>query len=128
MSVVRISLPGVPAPSSPYAPATIVGNLVFVSGQGPIDLATGEVVGTTIREQTLVVMNNIKAILDTVGSRMDQIAKVSVFLRDIEDFATFNETYRQFFSNGFPARTTVQAADMTPKGALLEVDCIASIE
>lgn len=128
MSIVRVFLSNVPLPTSPYVPATIVGNLAFVSGQGPIDLVTGKVIGNTIREQTLATMNNIRVILDEVGSCMNNIAKVTVFLRDIKDFEAFNQAYQECFSEGFPARTTVQVAGITPDTALLEVDCIARIQ
>ncbi len=117
--------PGTPV-AGPYSPATKVGNLIFVSGQGPAP-------GTTdIKSQTLTALENIKKILEATGAKVSNILKISVFLRDIKDFGKMNRTYRKFFeTNGinerFPARTTVEVSNLPAGGMLIEIDAIAAM-
>ena len=116
--------PGFAKPQAPYTPAIIEGGLVFVSGQGPLDPATGEYVKGDIRSETRRVFENIRAILDAAGSSLEQVLKVNVFLRDIRDFAAMNEIYAGYFKPPFPARTTIQAGAL-PRGFAVEIECIA---
>ena len=117
--------PGTPV-VGPYTPATKVGNLIFVSGQGPAP-------GTTdIKSQTLTALENIKKILEAAGAKVSNILKISVFLKDIKDFGKMNRTYRKFFeengdSEQFPARTTVEVSNLPAGGMLIEIDAIAAI-
>ncbi|MFB3881620.1 MAG: RidA family protein [Armatimonadota bacterium] len=113
-----------PAPKGPYSPAVRAAGLVFVSGQGPIDPATGEVMRGDIREQTRLVLENIRAILTAAGSSMHKVVKTNVYLTDIAQFGAMNEVYGAFFPTEPPARTTIQAAAL-PLGIAVEIDVIA---
>jgi 2-iminobutanoate/2-iminopropanoate deaminase len=115
---------GFAKPSAPYSPAIIEGGLVFVSGQGPLDPATGEYVKGDIRSETRQVFENIMAILQAAGSSLENIVKVNVYLRDINDFAAMNEVYASYFKPPFPARTTIQAGAL-PRGFAVEIECVA---
>lgn len=115
-----------PAAIGPYSQAMVVGNLVFTSGQIPLDPATGEMVGTTITEQAHRVCQNLQAVLSAAGSSLQQAVKTVCFLQDMADFAAFNEVYAQYFTNK-PARSCV-AVKALPKGALVEVEVIAEKE
>ncbi|HUU54127.1 MAG TPA: Rid family detoxifying hydrolase [Armatimonadota bacterium] len=113
-----------PAPQGPYSPAIRAGGFVFVSGQGPIDPATGEVVKRDVRQQTRLVLENIRVLLGAAGSSLDKVVKTNVYLSDIADFAAMNEVYATFFRSEPPARTTIQAAAL-PLGIDVEIDVIA---
>jgi 2-iminobutanoate/2-iminopropanoate deaminase len=115
---------GFAKPTAPYSPAIIEGGLVFVSGQGPLDPATGEYVKGDIRSETRQVFENIMAILQAAGSSLENIVKVNVYLRDINDFAAMNEVYASYFKPPFPARTTIQAGAL-PRGFAVEIECVA---
>lgn len=115
-----------PAAIGPYSQAIDSGaGLVFVSGQLPIDPATGAFPEGGIREQTRQSLSNARAILETAGLGLQQVVKITVFLADMADFAAMNEVYAQFFSAPFPARSAV-AVKTLPKGALVEIECIAA--
>ena len=114
-----------PPPVGPYSQAVKVGHMLFVSGQIPVDPETGAVVGGTIREQAERVMENVKAILEAAGYSMGDVVMVLAYLRDLEDFATFNEVYSRYFDPPYPARVTVQVARL-PKDVLVEVAVIAA--
>ena len=116
--------PGAAAPSAPYSPAIVSGGLVFVSGQGPLDLKTGDYLKGDIRSETLQVFENIKTILTAAGTSLENVIKVNVYLRDINDFAAMNEVYRSTFQSPFPARTTIQAGAL-PRGFAVEIECVA---
>ena len=116
--------PGAAAPSAPYTPAIGEGGFLYVSGQGPLNLATGEYVKGSITSETKQVFENIKTILQAAGSSLDKVVKVNVYLRDINDFAAMNEVYKTYFSAPFPARTTIQAGAL-PRGFAVEIECIA---
>ena len=122
-----ISSDKLPTPKGPYSPAVRAGNLVFVSGQGPVDPGTGEVLRGTIEQQTELVLSNIKTILDAAGSSLDRVVKTTVYLDRIEDFAAMNNVYGTFFSSSPPARTTIEAANL-PLGIGVEIDAIAIVE
>ncbi len=115
--------PAAPAPRGVYSQAIVAqGTLVFVSGQGPADPATGELVLGTFREQAERTFRNVGALLEAAGTDWAHVAKVNVYLADMADFAAMNEVYRTFAVEPYPARTTVGAA----LGRIaIEVDCVA---
>jgi len=117
--------PGAAPPSAPYTPAIGEGGFLYVSGQGPLDLATGEYLKGNITSETKQVFENIKTILKAAGSSLDKVVKVNVYLRDINDFAAMNEVYKTYFSAPYPARTTIQAGAL-PRGFAVEIECIAA--
>lgn len=115
-----------PAAIGPYSQAINSGaGLVFVSGQLPIDPATGAFPEGGIKEQTRQSLTNAKAILEASGLGLGNVVKTTVFLADMADFAAMNEVYAQFFAAPFPARSAV-AVKTLPKGALVEIECIAA--
>src|SRR5438552_11371040 len=116
-----------PKAIGPYSQAVSAGNLVFASGQIPIDPGTGEFVPGGIAEQTEQVLKNLTALFAAAGARMDQIVKTTVFLADMNDFTAMNEVYGRFFGEDPPARATVQAARL-PRDAKVEIDAIAVSE
>jgi 2-iminobutanoate/2-iminopropanoate deaminase len=112
-----------PSPIGPYSQGVKVGNLIFVSGQGGVDPKTGKVAKGDIRNQTKKALENIRAILKTVGLTLDNVVKVTVFLRDLKFFSEMNEVYKEYFKDNLPARTTIQAI---PPGDLdVEIEVIA---
>jgi 2-iminobutanoate/2-iminopropanoate deaminase len=113
-----------PAPIGPYSQATIAGNFVFVSGQIPLNPATGELVTTGITDEAKMVMENLKAILTEAGIGFENIVKTSIFLTDMGNFSQVNEVYGTYFSSNFPARETVQVSAL-PKGVNVEISVIA---
>jgi 2-iminobutanoate/2-iminopropanoate deaminase len=113
-----------PAPKGPYSPAIRANGFIFVSGQGPIGPKTGEVNRGDIKEQTRLVLENIRALLEAAGSSIEKVVKSNVYLSDIEDFAAMNEVYATFFPSSPPARTTIQAAAL-PLGIGVEIDVVA---
>ena len=121
----RISPPGVPAPRGPYSPAVRAGDFIYVSGQVPIDPATGQVVSGDIKLETRQVLNNIKANLDGCGASLADVIKTSVYLTEVKDFAGMNEVYAEFFGVAKPARTTVTVLALPLPGAKVEIDAIA---
>lgn len=114
-----------PAAIGPYSQAKIVGNLVFTSGQIPINPATGNIEATTIEAQTEQICKNLSAVLEAAGSSLEKVIKTTCFLASIADFAAFNEVYAKYFTEK-PARSCVAVKDL-PKGALAEVEVIAEI-
>ena len=121
-----ISTTSAPAAIGPYAQGNIAGGLLFASGQIPLDPETGEIVGSTIEEQTAQVMKNVAAILEAAGTDFDHVVKTTCFLNDMNDFAAFNAEYAKSFSEVRPARSAV-AVEKLPKGALVEVEVIAEV-
>ncbi len=113
-----------PKPIGPYSQAVKLGNLVFVSGQIPIDPKTGNVVQGGIKEQTKRVLENIKAILEAAGLTMDDVIMSFVYLADMAEFGEFNEVYSQYFKDKPPARVTV-AVKSLPKDVRVEIAVIA---
>jgi 2-iminobutanoate/2-iminopropanoate deaminase len=120
-----VATPSAPAAIGPYSQAIRAGGFIFVSGQIPIDPATGTLVDGDIATQTHRVFANLKAILEAAGSSLDHVVRATVYLADMNDFAIVNEVYGGYFSNPAPARATVQAARL-PKDARVEIDVIAS--
>ena len=115
-----------PAAISPYSQALQIGQLLFTSGQVPIDPETGAIVEGGIQEQARQSLNNIKAILNAAGTNMGAVVKTTVFLQDMNDFAAMNEVYAQFFQEPYPARSAVQVARL-PKDVLVEIEAIAQL-
>lgn len=115
-----------PKAIGPYVQGNIINGLLFASGQVPLHPETGEVVGTDIKTQTAQVVKNIAAILEEAGSSFDQVVKTTCFLKNMEDFAAFNEVYAAAFSNQLPARSAVEVARL-PKDVLIEIEVIASV-
>jgi len=113
-----------PKPLGPYSQAVKAGNMLFVSGQIPIDPKTGEVVKGGIKEQTRQVLENIKAVLEAAGYTLNDVAMAFVFLADMNMFPEYNEVYAQYFNEKPPARVTVQAARL-PRDVLIEIAVIA---
>jgi 2-iminobutanoate/2-iminopropanoate deaminase len=113
-----------PRAIGPYSQAVRAGNLVFASGQIPIDPATGEFVPGGIQEQTEQVLRNLTEVFTAAGVQMSQIVKTTVFLADMNDFTAMNEVYARFFVEAPPARATVQAGRL-PRDARVEIDAIA---
>lgn len=133
-----ISTKKAPAAIGPYSQAIRVGNLVYTSGQIPIDPATGIFVEGGIKEQTRQSLTNVKAILEEEGLSMSNVVKTTVFMADMNDFADMNAVYAEFFDQGqsgkaerfterYPARSAV-AVKTLPKGALVEIEVIAEVE
>ena len=121
-----IATPKAPAAIGPYSQAIQIGDLLFVSGQVPIDPSTGAIVEGDIKAQAQQSLNNLKAILNAAGTNMGAVVKTTVFLADMNDFAAMNEVYAQFFQEPFPARSAVQVARL-PKDAKVEIEAIAQL-
>ena len=120
------STPNAPAAIGPYSQGITANGFLFASGQVPLMPGTGEIVGTTIEEQTAQVMKNVAAILAEAGTDFDHVLKATCFLDDIDDFAAFNAEYAKSFGDARPARSAVGVAKL-PKGALVEVEVIAEV-
>ncbi len=113
-----------PKAIGPYSQAVRMGNLLFCSGQIPLDPATGQLVSGDTADQTRQVFANLGAILTEAGASFDQVARTTVYLADMNDFAAMNDVYATFFSTPAPARSTIQAAGL-PRNARVEIDVIA---
>ena len=122
-----IKAAGAPQPMGPYNQAVVIDRLVFTSGQIAIDQATSEVCQGGIKEQTRLVLNYLKAILEKAGSSLEEVVKVNVFLKDMNDFAAMNSVYAEFFAPPTaPARSTIEVARL-PKDVLVEIEAVAGI-
>jgi 2-iminobutanoate/2-iminopropanoate deaminase len=126
-SAVRTDRAPAPFRGAPYSQAIRLGDLVFVSGQLPLDPRTGRMVGGTIQEQTEQVFANLRAILEAGGSGLEFLVKTTVFLTTLADFAGMNEVYRQHVGEIPPARSTVPVGAAFPDGALIEIEAIAHL-
>lgn len=123
----QVKTANAPAAIGPYSQAVKVGNMLYCSGQIPLNPAVGELVEGGIEEQTRQVFRNIKAVLEAAGSSMDKVCKTTVFLQNMGDFAAMNAVYAEAFGECvFPARSAVEVAKL-PKGALVEIEAIAEI-
>ena len=116
-----------PQAIGPYSSALRVGSLLFVSGQVPVDPDTGAMVEGTLGDQTRRVLLNMQALVEAAGLTMAHVVRTTVYLADMNDFGAMNEVYRTFFTEPFPARSTVQAARL-PRDSRIEIDAIASVE
>lgn len=116
---------GLPAPIGPYSPGVGFERLIFVSGQGATDPATGRLVGLDVESQTEQVFRNMEAILKAGGADLSRVLRCGVFLTDLRDFDAMNRVYARVFGEQRPARTTVQVASLPDPGLRVEIDCIA---
>ena len=122
-----ISTSSAPAAIGPYSQAVRAGDLLFVSGQIPLDPATGQLIPQdTIQAQTTRVLENLQAILAQAGATLDNVVKTTVFLKDMEDFVEMNRVYQSFFAADCPARSAVQVARL-PKDVRVEIEAIAAL-
>lgn len=121
----KVSTANAPSAIGPYSQAIICGDMLFTSGQIPLDPVSGEMVGKDITEQTERVMQNLAAVLEAAGSSFAKAVKTTCFLANMSDFAAFNAVYAKYFTEK-PARSCVAVKDL-PKGALVEVEVIATL-
>lgn len=119
-----ILTPNAPAPIGPYSQAVRAGNMLFVSGQIPLDPATGQLVQGSIEDETHMVLKNLQAILEAAGGSLANVVKTSIFLTDMGQFAQVNAVYGTYFTGLTPARETVQVSRL-PKDVNVEISCIA---
>jgi 2-iminobutanoate/2-iminopropanoate deaminase len=122
-----VSSPNAPKAIGPYSQAVRAGQLLFVSGQVPLDPATGQIVAGDIETQTRRVFDNLAAVLKAGGRSFADVVRTTVFLADMNDFTAVNDVYGTYFSAPYPARATVQVARL-PKDARVEIDLIATFE
>lgn len=122
----KLSTKNAPAAIGPYSQAVVAGNMLYTSGQIPLDPETGAMVGTNVTEQAERVMRNLAAVLEAAGTGFENVVKTTCFLADISDFSAFNEVYGKYITTA-PARSCVAVKDL-PKGALVEVEVVAVIE
>ena len=111
------------APKAPYSQGIVYGDMLFVSGSGPIDPKTQEFISGTLEEEARATLNNVKAIIEDAGFSMENTLKVTVFLADFDDFSRFNEVYKEYFPQPFPARSALQAGRLG-FGIKVEVEAI----
>ena len=116
-----------PKPIGPYSQAIKCGSFIFCSGQISIDPTNGELIGTTIEDQTEQAVKNLLYILKSTGSSLEKVLKTTVYLKNIEDFVKFNRVYAKYFPKHKPARTTIAVANL-PKDALIEIEAIAAAD
>lgn len=124
MTRLIVKSPNAPAAIGPYSQAIDIGNLIFTSGQIPLDPKTGEVVSTDVKAQTHQVIENLKAVLDQAGSDLSQVVKSTVFIKDMNQFADVNAVYGEYFAQNPPARSCVEVARL-PKDVLVEIEVVA---
>jgi 2-iminobutanoate/2-iminopropanoate deaminase len=121
-----ITSPTAPPAIGPYSPAIRAGNLLFISGQIPLDPATGQLVRGEIRVQTTRVMDSLRELLVAAGADTSHVVRTTIFLADLSDFAVVNEIYATYFTPPYPARATVQVARL-PRDVRVEIDAIAHL-
>lgn len=121
-----VSTPDAPKAIGPYSQALVHGGLVFCSGQVALDPKSGDLVGVEIEAQTKQVLDNLTHVLAAAESGLDRVLKTTVYLKSLEDFAQMNKVYGAYFPGRSPARATVEVSKL-PKGALVEIDCIAAL-
>src|ERR1700722_6081163 len=119
----RLSPPGIAAPRGPYSPAVRAGDFIFLAGQVPVDPATNQMSTGDIQHETRLTLNNVKTLLEGIGSSLTDVVKVGVYLADGADFALMNEIYAEFFGDSKPARTTIVCKFMAD--IRIEIDCVA---
>ena len=122
-----ISTINAPAAIGPYSQAVKVGNVIYTSGAIPVDPATGEVVIGGVAEQAEQALKNLKEVLIGAGASLDTVVKTTVFIKNMNDFATINEVYKKYFTNNYPARSCVEVARL-PKDVLIEIECVAMMD
>ena len=128
MPKIIIKTPQAPLPIGPYNQAVKIGNLIYASGQIPIEVGTNAVCSGGITEQTRLVLTHVKTILAAAGSSLAQVVKATVFLKDMNDFSQMNAVYSEFFdAAAAPARSTIQVARL-PKDAAVEIEVVATVD
>ena len=127
MSHKPVQAANLPKPVGPYAPGMGFDRLIFVSGQGATDPATGKIVSDDVGQQTEQCLKNVQAILKAGGSDLQHVLRCGVFLIDMTQFPNMNAAYSRMFGDHRPARTTIQAADLPGEGLRVEIDCIAYV-
>ena len=128
MSIRKILTEKAPAPIGPYSQAILVdGKFLYTAGQGPMDPSTGKIVEGDIKKQTRQVMKNLEAILLAGGASLASVVKTTVFLKDMNEFASMNEVYAEFLGTAAPARSTIEAARL-PRDIRVEIEAIALVE
>ncbi len=121
-----VSAPGAPPAVGPYSPGVKAGDMLFLSGQIPLDPNTGQMVGATVAEQTRQVLKNLESLIDVCQSSLNSVVKTTVYLKSMDDFAEMNKVYGEFFTFDPPARSTVEVSRL-PKDALVEIDAIVML-
>jgi 2-iminobutanoate/2-iminopropanoate deaminase len=121
-----ISTDRAPKAIGPYSQAVVVNGLAFLSGQIPLDPETNELIQGDVVAQTVRVLENMKIVLEACGSSLAQVVKTTVFVKDLGEFATINETYSKYFPENPPARSTVEAARL-PRDVRVEIECVAIV-
>ena len=127
MSHKPVHAANLPKPVGPYSPGMVFDRLVFVSGQGATDPASGRLAGNDVATQTEQCLKNVQAILRAAGSDLQHVLRCGVFLMDMKEFPNMNAVYQRMFGDHRPARTTIQAANLPGEGLLVEIDCVAYI-
>lgn len=122
-----INTESAPAAIGPYSQSVLAGNILFISGQLPINPETGKFAGNDIKSQTEQSLKNIESILEKAGCTMDNVVKTTVLLNDMGNFAKMNEVYAKFFTKDYPARAAYEVAKL-PKDALVEIEAIAVVD
>lgn len=126
MAKSTIQTPSAPAAIGPYSQAVKAGNLLFVSGQIPLDPKSGQLAATDIEGQTKRVLENLKAIVEAGGVSLENVVKTTIFLKDMNDFQKVNEVYGTYFKPPYPARATVEVARL-PRDVRVEIECVAHV-
>jgi 2-iminobutanoate/2-iminopropanoate deaminase len=121
-----VSTEKAPKAIGPYSQAVISNGLAFLSGQIPLDPASGQIIEGNVAAQTERVLENLKSVLESCGASLESVVKTTVFLKDMSEFALMNEVYSRYFPNNAPARSTVEAARL-PRDVRVEIDCIAAV-
>lgn len=124
--ITAVSTANAPAAIGPYSQGIVAGGFLFISGQLPMDPATGELIEADMAAKTRRILDNIGAIAAAAGAGLEQVVKTTIFLTDMADFATVNGVYGQYFGDAPPARSTVQVAGL-PKGASIEMEAVVSL-
>jgi 2-iminobutanoate/2-iminopropanoate deaminase len=126
MKKLIISTDNAPKAIGPYSQAVAWNGMVYLSGQIPLDPVTGQLIEGGIAEQTVRVLDNLKAVLEAAGSDLAHVLKTTVFLKDMSEFAPMNEVYGRYFNENPPARATVEAARL-PRDVRVEIECVAAV-
>ena len=126
MSKEIISTENAPQAIGPYSQAVKAGNLMFISGQIPLDPKTGDLVSESIEDQAKQVLDNVKSICEASGNSLDDIVKISIFLTDLSNFSVVNDVMKEYFSEPYPARATVEVSGL-PLGVNVEIEAIVLI-
>jgi len=124
----EISTDDAPAAIGPYSQGIVDGDTVYVSGQGPADPDSGDLVDGAAAAQAEQTLRNVEAVLSAAGASLDDVVKATVFLNDIDDYADVNEVYAEHMSDPFPARSAVEVGDLPVEGMRVEIEVIASLE